>query len=183
MPVLNMLNVKYFISKNDKDEFEAYINEDAQGNAWFVENIHKVNSQNEAILSLDSLNLTKSVVSTNIKSQKFTIPNNSNINLVEFKSNYLKYTASNSENGYAVFSEIFYPKGWKVYVNGIETNFDNVNVALRGLYLNKGNNTIECYFTPDVVKNSSYVSLGSSLLLLLLMISSLLYNNKKSLIN
>ena len=183
MPVLNMLNVKYFISKNDKNEFEAYINEDAQGNAWFVENIHKVNSQNEAILSLDSLNLSKSVVSTNIKSQKFTIPNNSNINLVEFKSNYLKYTASNSENGYAVFSEIFYPKGWKVYVNGTETNFDNVNVALRGLYLNKGNNTIECYFTPDVVKNSSYVSLGSSLLLLLLMISSLLYNNKKSLIN
>ena len=183
MPVLNMLNVKYFISKNDKNEFEAYINEDAQGNAWFVENIHKVNSQNEAILSLDSLNLSKSVVSTNIKSQKFTIPNNSNINLVEFKSNYLKYTASNSENGYAVFSEIFYPKGWKVYVNGIETNFDNVNVALRGLYLNKGNNTIECYFTPDVVKNSSYVSLGSSLLLLLLMITSLLYDNKKSLIN
>ncbi|MDB2599368.1 YfhO family protein [Flavobacteriaceae bacterium] len=178
MPVLNMLNVKYFISKNDNDEFEAYVNEDANGNAWFVENIYKVDSQNEAILSLDSLNLNKSVVSTKIKSQKFKILDNSNINLVEFKSNYLKYTASNNEDGYAVFSEIFYPYGWKVYVNGTETNFDNVNVALRGLYLNKGNNTIECYFSPDVVNKSSYVSLGSSLLLFLLMMSSLFYNIK-----
>jgi len=178
MPVLNMLNVKYFISKNDNDEFEAYVNEDANGNAWFVENIYKVDSQNEAILSLDSLNLNKSVVSTKIRSQKFKILDNSTINLVEFKSNYLKYTASNNEDGYAVFSEIFYPHGWKVYVNGAETNFDNVNVALRGLYLNKGNNTIECYFSPDVVNKSSYVSLGSSLLLFLLMMSSLFYNIK-----
>ena len=178
MPVLNMLNVKYFISKNDNDEFEAYVNEDANGNAWFVENIYKVDSQNEAILSLDSLNLNKSVVSTKIRSQKFKILDNSTINLVEFKSNYLKYTASNTEDGYAVFSEIFYPHGWKVYVNGTETNFDNVNVALRGLYLNKGNNTIECYFSPDVVNKSSYVSLGSSLLLFLLMMSSLFYNIK-----
>ena len=178
IPVLNMLNVKYFISKNDNDEFEAYVNEDANGNAWFVENIYKVDSQNEAILSLDSLNLNKSVVSTMIRSQKFKILDNSTINLVEFKSNYLKYTASNNEDGYAVFSEIFYPHGWKVYVNGTETNFDNVNVALRGLYLNKGNNTIECYFSPDVVNKSSYVSLGSSLLLFLLMMSSLFYNIK-----
>jgi len=178
MPVLNMLNVKYFISKNDNDEFEAYVNEDANGNAWFVENIYKVDSQNEAILSLDSLNLNKSVVSTKIRSQKFKILDNSTINLVEFKSNYLKYTASNNEDGYAVFSEIFYPHGWKVYVNGTETNFDNVNVALRGLYLNKGNNTIECYFSPDVVNKSSYVSLGSSLLLFLLIMSSLFYNIK-----
>ena len=178
MPVLNMLNVKYFISKNDNDEFEAYVNEDANGNAWFVENIYKVDSQNEAILSLDSLNLNKSVVSTKIRSQKFKILDNSTINLVEFKSNYLKYTASNYEDGYAVFSEIFYPHGWKVYVNGTKTNFDNVNVALRGLYLNKGNNTIECYFSPDVVNKSSYVSLGSSLLLFLLMMSSLFYNIK-----
>ena len=78
----------------------------------------------------------------------------------------------------AFFSEIFYPYGWKVYVNGTETNFDNVNVALRGLYLNKCNNTIECYFSPDVVNKSSYVSLGSSLLLFLLMMSSLFYNIK-----
>ena len=78
-----MLNVKYFISKNDNDEFEAYVNEDANGNAWFVENIYKVDSQNEAILSLDSLNLNKSVVSTKIRSQKFKILDNSTINLVE----------------------------------------------------------------------------------------------------
>jgi len=178
MPVLNMLNVKYFISKNDDDEFEAFLNENAQGNAWFVENIYNVDSQNEALLSLDSLNLTNSAVSTKLKSQKFKIPNNFNINLIESKSNYLKYTATNNQNGYAVFSEIFYPNGWKVYVNGTETNFDNVNVALRGLYLDKGNNTIECHFSPDTVKKSSYVSLGSSILLLLLLLSSLFYNVK-----
>ena len=170
MPVLNMLNVKYFISKNDNDEFEAYINENAQGNAWFVENIYNVGSQNEAILSLDSLNLTNSVVSTKLKSKKFNVPLEANVELIDFKSNYLKYSSSNNQDGYVVFSEIYYSKGWKVFVNGKESSFDNVNVALRGLYLNKGKNIIECFFKPDVVTKSSYVSLGSSLLLILLFI-------------
>ena len=60
MPVLNMLNVKYFISKNDNDEFEAYINENAQGNAWFIEDLYNLKNQNEAILALDTLNLKNS---------------------------------------------------------------------------------------------------------------------------
>ena len=167
-PVLNMLNMKYFITTNDSNEITDFINEEAQGNAWFVENIYNVESQNEAILSLDSLNLTNSAVSTKLKSKKFNVPLEANVELIDFKSNYLKYSSSNNQDGYVVFSEIYYSKGWKVFVNGKESSFDNVNVALRGLYLNKGKNIIECFFKPDVVTKSSYVSLGSSVLLILL---------------
>jgi len=176
-PILNMLNVKYFVSKNDNDKFS--INEDAFGNAWFVKNIFNVNSQNEALKSLYSLDLKNSAVSTKLKSENFNVSNNASIKLVDFKSNYLKYSSSNNENGYVVFSEIYYSKGWKVYVNGKETKFDNVNVALRGLYLNKGENTIECFFKPDVVRKSSYISLGNSILILLLFGASIFFYNKK----
>ena len=60
-----------------------------------------------------------------------------------------------------LFSQKMLKKPFKVevFVNGKETSFDNVNVALRGLHLNKGNNIIECYFSPDVIKKSSYLSL------------------------
>ena len=168
MPVLNMLNVKYFISKNDNEQVKAFINEDAQGNAWFVKDLFNLKDQNEAILALDTLNLINSAVSTKLKSKKFNVPVNAKIDLISYTSNYLKYLSSNKKDGYAVFSEIFYSKGWKVFVNGKETVFDNVNVALRGLYLAQGDNLIECYFSPDVVKKSSYFSLASSLLVLLL---------------
>ncbi|MDA9356799.1 YfhO family protein [Flavobacteriaceae bacterium] len=178
--VLNMLNVKYFISKNDNNEFEASINEDANGNAWFVKKIYNVESENKTILSMGSMDLKNSAVSTKLKSQDFNVPANASIELVDFKSNYLKYSSSSNDNGYVVFSEIYYSKGWKVYVNGKETNFDNVNVALRGLYLNKGENTIECFFKPDVVRKSSYISLGSSILILLLFGTYIFYYNKKS---
>ncbi|MGY8919072.1 MAG: hypothetical protein ACKVJ4_01755 [Flavobacteriales bacterium] len=164
MPVLNMLNVKYFISKNDNNQPEAFINENAQGNAWFIEDLYYLKNQNQAILALDTLNLKNSAVSTKLKSENFNVSASAKLDLINFKSNYLKYSSKNNENGYAVFSEIFYPKDWKVFVNGKETSFDNVNVALRGLYLNKGNNIIECFFSPDVVKKSSYLSLASSLL-------------------
>ena len=107
-------------------------------------------------------------MSTKLKSKKFNVPVNAKIDLINHTSNYLKYSSSNKEEGYAVFSEIFYSEGWKVLVNGKETVFDNVNVALRGLYLAQGDNLIECYFSPDVVKKSSYLSLASSLLVLLL---------------
>ena len=67
----------------------------------------------------------------------------------------------------------------QVFVNGKETSFDNVNVALRGLHLNKGNNIIECYFSPDVIKKSSYLSLISSLLAMLLF-GFYLFNSTKT---
>ena len=105
MPVLNMLNVKYFISKNDNDQSEAFINENAQGNAWFIEDLYNLKNQNEAILALDTLNLKNSAVSTKLKSEKFNVSANAKLDLINFKSNYLKYSSKNNENGYAVFSE------------------------------------------------------------------------------
>ena len=166
-PVLNMLNTKYIII-NTEGQKELINNDSALGNAWFVNEIINVNGKNNELLSLDSLDVSKFAVSSELNSEKYIIPNNSKINLVDFKPNYLKYESFNSNKSFVVFSEIFYPKGWKVFVNGKEASFDNVNVALRGLYLNKGNNIIECNFTPDVVTKSSYVSIGSSVLVMLL---------------
>ena len=54
MQVLNMLNTKYFIVGNDKGEKQAQLNPDANGNAWFVDNVKVVNSANEEIRALDS---------------------------------------------------------------------------------------------------------------------------------
>lgn len=163
MPVLNMLNTKYFIQNNEQGDAQVYVNDSALGNAWFVEDLINVKSQNLALLSLDTLDVSRRAVTTIKESKRFIIPELSKIELVDRKSNYLKYQVNNSNESYVVFSEIYYKNGWKVYLNNEQITHDRVNVALRGVNLSSGNNIIEFYFNPDVVVKSSRISLIFSL--------------------
>lgn len=167
IPVLNMLNTKYFIQNNEQGKPQVIIRDSALGNAWFIEDLINVKSQNEALISLDTLNLSKRAVSTKLKSKKFIIPEQSNINLVNYKSNYLKYQINNSNESYVVFSEIYYKNGWKAYLNDKLVTHDRINVALRGINLPKGNNIVEFYFDPDVVIKSAKISLVFSLIFII----------------
>ena len=70
---------------------------------------------------------------------------------------------STDDTSLLIFSEIFYPKGWKSYINGKETPNHRFNYVLRGLEVPRGVHEIEFIFDPDVVKLSSKISLFSSL--------------------
>ncbi|WP_370476251.1 YfhO family protein [Tamlana flava] len=185
--VLNMLNTKYIVAQDDKGNTFPYINDQANGNAWFVKHLQRVDSADEEIKMLDSLdNKNKAIYAPhkavksieNIK-DSFVLDSLVSIDLVKVKPNYLKYQSSNKNDGFAVFSEIYYPKGWKTYVDGKEAGHIRVNYILRGMPVPEGKHTIEFKFEPDVVKKGSAISLAGSILLGILLVGGLLYEIKK----
>ena len=185
MEVLNMLNVKYIIAEQD-DQIFPFENEEANGNAWFIEKLTEVNSANEEIRALDSINTKVEAVYsisnlTKMKnlSNSFSIDSLATITLEEVKPNYLKYKSNNSNDGFVVFSENYYGQGWKAYINSEEQNHYRVNYVLRGMEIPKGEHTIEFKFEPQVVKWGSQLSLASSVLVGLFILGGLYYEFKK----
>ena len=171
--VLNMLNTKYIIGANEKGEVGYELNEAANGNAWFVTTIKVVNSANEEITALDSLNtkITAVIESNNISSDfKTEYPKDSlaSIELTTYKANELIYETNTTENQFAVFSEMYYKYGWNAYVNGELKPHYRVNYVLRGMEIPAGKHTIEFKFEPKVIKTGDTITLISYFLLLLI---------------
>lgn len=184
--VLSMLNTKYIIAQDEEGKVFPYVNDEANGNAWFIEKLKPVEDANSEIRGLDSLNtkrvalINKSVLSkTTISKQDFILDSLADINVEVYQPNYIKYKTNNSNAGFAVFSEIYYPKGWKVTIDGKEANFTRVNYILRGMEVPAGAHTIEFKFDPDVVKTGSSISLASSAVLAILLAIGLFYEFKK----
>ncbi|WP_179008295.1 YfhO family protein [Winogradskyella forsetii] len=184
MNVLNMLNTKYIIAEEQGQIF-PYTNTEANGNAWFVSKLKVVADANQEILALDSLNTKTSAVlekkvqtDHNLKST-YQVDSTASIQLKEYQPNYLKYETNNSNNGLAVFSEIYYAKGWNAYINGELTPHFRVNYVLRALEIPKGNHTVEFKFEPQVVETGSKVALASSVVLGLLVLLGLYFTFRK----
>ncbi|MDN3666887.1 YfhO family protein [Algibacter miyuki] len=184
--VLNMFNTKYLIAQGEKGEVFPYTNEEANGAAWFVNQLKKVDSANDEIMALDSLDNKHVAVFTKGKdellpteSKTFKVDSLASINLVSHAPNNLKYTSNNSNEGFAVFSEVYYGNGWKTFIDGKPTEHSRVNYTLRGLFIPAGKHEIEFKFDPDVVKTGSYIALASSALFGLLLLGGLFFQFKK----
>ncbi|MGJ8594034.1 MAG: YfhO family protein [Aquaticitalea sp.] len=178
--VLNMLNTKYIIADDDKGAIFPYENTDANGNAWFVNKVEKLNSANEEIKALDSLNMViKAVTTQEISTKNYASDSTSTISVLEYKPNYLKYQSNNENDGFAVFSEVYYGNGWKAFIDGKEVPHYRVNYILRGMEIPKGEHTIEFKFDPEVVKTGSTIALASSVIFGLLVLGGLVFLRKQ----
>ena len=186
MNVLNMFNTKYIIAQGEKGDTFPYTNKEANGAAWFVKELKKVDSANNEIKALDSLDnkhvavfakADDALVPTETK--QFTVDSLAHIKIVAHQPNYLKYHSNNSKNGFAVFSEVYYGNGWKTFIDGEETKHIRVNYTLRGLEIPSGEHNIEFKFDPDVVKTGSTIALASSVLFGLLLLGGLFFGLKK----
>jgi hypothetical protein len=183
--VLNMLNVKYVIQTTEEGQPIPLQNPNANGNAWFVSNVKVVQNADEEISALDSLDTKNEAVVDKefmklVSSKTFTKDSLATITLEEYKPNYLKYTSQNTNKGLAVFSEIYYPKGWKITIDGKEAEQIRANFVLRALEIPAGKHTIEFKFEPEVVKKGSSIALFSSIGMLLLLIGGIYFETKKS---
>ena len=186
MEILNLLDVKYVIQTDKEGKEFPTLNQNSNGNAWFVSQVKLVsNSDNEmkALDSLDSKNVA--IVNRNefeIKNTAFAKDSSAYIKLDSYKPNHLKYTSNNSKDGLAVFSEMYYEKGWNAYIDGEKTNHIRVDYVLRGLQIPAGEHAIEFKFEPQVIKTGSTIALFSSIGMLLLLIGGIYYESKKDLI-
>ena len=158
---LSMLNTKYIIF-NQEGEKQIFKNEFSSGSAWFVKENINVFDDDQEIKSLDTLNYKEISVSQSFKSKKY-YNNTSSIVVAEKKSDYIRYDVSSDDTGLIIFSEIFYPKGWKAYINDQEVTMERFNYILRGLEVPKGKHRLEFVFDPTIVKLSSNISLFSTL--------------------
>ncbi|MDO4881306.1 MAG: YfhO family protein [Capnocytophaga sp.] len=180
--ILNMLNTKYFIQRNEQGAIMVHQNEEALGNAWFVENILPVANADKAMQTLDTLSVRKNAITTdkNISKSHYPIDSTSTIQLQTYTPDKLTYISNNINNGFAVFSEIYYPYGWQATIDGQKVPIYEVNYTLRGLEIPAGKHSIEFIFEPEIVKIGSKISLISSIILLIISLLSLFFILKKN---
>ncbi|WP_297693407.1 YfhO family protein [uncultured Eudoraea sp.] len=173
--VLNMLNVKYIIQQDDEGNKFPMTNPEVNGNAWFIERLIEVQSANEEIKALDSLDVVNEAVVNTVdftQIDEFNFPKDSlaSITLKEYKPNHLTYSTSNDNNGLAVFSEMYYPGDWKAYIDGKSVDHFKVNYVLRAMNIPRGRHTVEFRFEPKVIDIGSKITLASSILMIILFI-------------
>jgi hypothetical protein len=181
MNVLNMLNTKYFIAEEQGQVF-SYVNEDANGNAWFVSELEQLDSANAEIRALDSLETSIKAITTvsELSSQRFNVDSTTTtITLTAHQPNKLTYTSTNANDGFAVFSEMFYGNGWVATIGEKEVPIQRVNYTLRGLQIPAGIHDIVFKFEPQVVQTGSRIALGSSVLFGLLLIGGIWFGFRK----
>jgi hypothetical protein len=184
IPVLDAFNIKYLIIGTEQGDIPV-TNPFHNGNAWFVTKIQTVNSADEELKTLGKIDTKEIAVRQKGKDEKsfevslpFIKDSLASIKLDTYKPNHLVYTSNNNNNGFAVFSEIYYKDGWKATIDGKETEIYKVDYTLRGMYIPKGNHKIEFKFEPQVVKTGSTIALISSILMLLVVIGVVYFEQK-----
>ena len=189
IPVINAFNIKYLIVGTEKGDIPI-VNPFHNGNAWFIQELRKVNSADEELKTFGKIETRNvalirpdntgsySKAGVRIKN-KFITDSLATITLDFYKPNHLIYTSNNTNDGYAVFSEIYYKYGWKATIDGKESTIDKVDYTLRGMDIPKGKHTIEFKFEPQVVKTGSTIALISFIIMVLVIIGGVYLDTKK----
>ena len=166
--ILNMMNMKYLIYNK---EAAPLVNPYANGNAWFVSNIRMANDANQEMKILGEINTKKEmVVDKSFASQlpaKLMADSSAHIALTKYEPNQVKYSFSSKTDQVAVFSEIYYDKGWNAYIDGKLVPYVRANYLLRAMPLKAGNYEIEFKFEPTSYSMGNTLALISSILLIL----------------
>jgi hypothetical protein len=195
--VLNMLNTKYFIvpggQQGQQGGAQVIPNSEALGNAWFVSNIKQVQTADEEILSMKAAKLGDTVMAgpADFNPRETAVIRNTfapqindlqpgkdsaaQVKLAKYGLNEISYTSSSSREGLAVFSDIWYPLGWKAYIDGKETPIIRANYVLRALRVPAGNHKIDFKFRPTKFYTGNTIAGITSLLLYALLIGAIFY--------
>ncbi len=183
LAVINMLNTRYIFYGQNRDN--VILNRDANGSAWFVNELKVASSANEELKTTADLDSkTQAVISGSefsVHPSSYALDSSATIRLVTHKPNYLKYETTNAANGLAVFSEIYYPKGWIATLDGTETPVLRANYVLRALHVPAGKHTLEFRFSPKAYSVGNPVTWASSWLVLLALLGSMAWCVKKRL--
>ncbi|HMU10376.1 MAG TPA: YfhO family protein [Ferruginibacter sp.] len=189
-PVLNMLNMKYVIvpDQNDRRQNTAIQNPFAMGNCWLVKEVKFVKNADEEMNALSSFDPAQvAFVDERFKTAVPFTPvydSAAYIKLAANNTDEMKYEFNAAANQFAVFSEVYYPHGWKAYIDGKETPYCKTNYALRGLAIPAGKHTIDFVFDPESVKKGEqvarYTNIISVLVVLLCLFMAWKNRNKVS---
>ncbi len=182
--ILNMMNVRYISVQSKNGTAVAQRNPYANGPAWLVENVILANNANEEIQFLDSLNTKKTAIinkefSKLLPTASIQRDSSATINLVSHAPNHLVYESSTDTPQLAIFSEVYYPKGWNAYVDDQLAEYFRADYVLRAMQIPIGTHKIEFKFEPQVVATGSKITLASSILFVFLLLGGIYFNSRK----
>ena len=176
--VMNMLNTQYFYAPDNpqtpQDESQMGANPFAFGNAWLVQDLHKVVNADEEILAINDVDVSTTAIIqekylSKVPDFKYDSSGTITQEVLDYKPNHLIYKFSANADQFVVFSEIYYADGWNAYIDDQPAEHVAVNYILRGLHVPAGEHTIEFKFEPNKAATLSAVaSIGGWLLILVL---------------
>jgi len=180
--LLNMLNAKYVLSDTETGK-DLFTNEDVLGNVWAVDSISLVDSADKILDNLIKIDINKHAITFNdsYRSNNLNQFNSNDLLDIYFNrnsSNHITYKYNAESPQLLIFSEIYYPKGWNVYLDDKLSEYFDVNYILRGMVVPEGKHKIDFYFEPEIVKLGINVRL-ISILLTFSFIGYMLYKNNK----
>ena len=182
--ILNMLNTKYILL-GSLQEPRAEINPNANGNAWFVSDIQFVKTPNEEIKVVGEIDNKKMAV-VSVEDQKYFEGKNLQsdstavIELKNYQPNQLEFKTQSKTPQLAVFSEIYYPKGWKMLLDGKEVPYIKANYLLRAVFVPAGNHEVRMVFEPEVIEKGKMISMSAFGIFLLLSVGGFLKFRRKN---
>lgn len=182
--ILNMLNTKYMIFGN-AEKPDAVVNPNANGNAWFVSNVKFVENPNEEIKQIGEIDSKKvAIISKDdqkyFEGKQLAADSTAILNLTKYQPNELEFKTQSKTPQLAVFSEIYYPKGWKMLIDGNEVPYIKANYLLRAVHVPAGNHVLKMVFEPAVIAKGKMISMIAFGLFLLLSLGGIywLYKNR-----
>lgn len=170
--VLDMLNVKYIITANQQTQaVSMQVNSTTCGNAWFVKSVKYAKNADEEMKAISSFDpKMEAIVDEKYKSlvgEKSTFAEGSTIKLTSYHPDHLVYESGTTAPQIAVFSEIYYDKGWTMLIDGKEAPYFRADYLLRAAQIPVGNHKIEFIFHPASYYTGEGISLAGSILLVL----------------
>lgn len=183
LPVLNMLNTKYIVYGPDRENVIA--NPHARGPAWFVREVVPVSTPAQELMKVPTLDTRwQAVVDQSkfkVQATSFIVDSAARVDVIGQQPNRLIYHSDNRHNGFLVFSEIFYEKGWHATLDGEPAELLRANYVLRALHVPAGKHRIEFRFDPACYRVGNPVTAAASWAVLLLFIGALAAVFKKEL--
>lgn len=175
--ILNMLNARYIIS----NDYQLIQNPYALGNAWFVDELIYAQNANEEMAALDSIDPAITAVADvkfkSILGEKATPKTDGDtIYLTTYAPNRLTYHAESAKGGLAVFSEVYFPWGWNVTIDGEPVELARVNYVLRALKIPAGKHTIEMHFDPQSIHTTNTIAIIAVILIYIALIASVVFS-------
>ena len=181
--ILNMLNTKYMIFGN-AEKPDAVVNPNANGNAWFVSNVKFVENPNEEIKQIGEIDSKKvAIISKDdqkyFEGKQMAADSTAILNLTKYQPNELEFKTQSKTPQLAVFSEIYYPKGWKMLIDGNEVPYIKANYLLRAVHVPAGNHVLKMVFEPAVIAKGKMISMIAFGLFLLLSLGGIFFLYRK----
>ena len=183
-PILNMLNMKYAVVPLQGGKQAPVQNPYAMGNCWFVDEVILVDTPDEECALLSEIDLHKQAVADKKFAEALDITkpevtplmafDESSIELTSYAPNCLQYESMNERNQVAVFSEIYYPYDWHLYIvnnNGekMELPLARVNYTLRAAVIPAGHHQLVMEFRPHAMQTDKWCM---AILILALLLSA-----------